>query len=195
MDDWMILAKIGTRMGLRMPYHSAESVMAEITSVSPLYAGLTYEDIERGTDLWPYKGKPLRHTTLKDLELEKVYRKPRAPERKPLHLAVEKPLFHSGTMSRASSALNGICPEPVVRLNRDTAGRFGVEDGGKATVLSSKGNITLKVKIDEVPESVLYMTNNFRDKGVMALMEYHLEPMTKAPVPEGNDVLIRKVGP
>lgn len=194
MDDWMILSKVGTRMGLSMPYNSAESVMAEITSVSPLYAGLTYEDIERGADLWPYKGKPLRHTTLKDLELNMVYRKPRAPEKKPLRLALEKPLFHSGTMSRASSALNGICPEPVVRLDRSTAGRFGLEDGGLATVLSSRGNITLKVKIDDVPESVLYMTNNFRDKGVMALMEYSLEPLTKAPVLESNDVLIRKAG-
>jgi NADH-quinone oxidoreductase chain G len=193
MDDWMILAKIGTRMGLRMPYHSAETVMAEIASVSPLYAGLTYEDIEHGIDLWPYKGKPLRHTTLKDLELDKVYRKPRAPEKVPLYMAVEKPLFHSGTLSRASSALNSIYPEPVVRVSRGTAERFGLEDGSNATVLSSRGNITLPVRIDEVPESVLYMTNNFRDKGVMALMEYYLEPVTKAPVLESKDVLIRKV--
>jgi hypothetical protein len=61
-----------------------------------------------------------------------------------------------------------------------------------AEVASSTGSITLPVKIDDVPESVVYLTNTFRDKGAMGLFGYTLEAVTKAPVLESSGVRIRK---
>jgi|Deesub1362A_J573_1020465.scaffolds.fasta_scaffold00004_48 NADH-quinone oxidoreductase chain G len=195
MDDWKIIAEIGKKMGLRMPYNSAEDVMAEIAKVSPLYSGLSYEDIEQGTDLWPYKGEPLRHISIEDLKLEELYKKPSAPEAKPFYLVIEKPLFHSGTLSRHSNALNSIYPEPVVRISPKTAEKLSLKDGDMVEVSSSKGKIALPVKIDSnLLESMILLTNNFRDKGAMELLGYKIEPVTKAPVLESAEVTIQKAG-
>ncbi|GAB4390042.1 MAG: formate dehydrogenase subunit alpha [Thermodesulfovibrionales bacterium] len=195
MDDWKILAEVGKKMGLDMSFGDAASVMAEISRVSPLYAGLTYEDIDAGANLWPYKGEPLRHPVGADIAQFRAYKKPSARAERPLHIAIEKPLFHSGTLSRGSSSLNSLYPEPVVRLGRETAGRHSLAEGDRVEITTDKGALTLSVTIDETaPESVLYLTNNFRDKGAYALVGYSLDPVTKAPVPDGGGVSMKKVG-
>jgi NADH-quinone oxidoreductase chain G len=191
-EDWRILSAVGEGMGLAMPYDSAADVMAEMAKASPLYSGLTYEDIQEGGALWPYRASPKRHTSLKDLEPARFYPQPPAPGRKPLSLALEKPLFHSGTLSRNSQALMSIMSAPVLRVGRETAERFSLAEGDMAEVASSTGSITLPVKIDDVPESVVYLTNTFRDKGAMGLFGYTLEAVTKAPVLESSGVRIRK---
>jgi predicted molibdopterin-dependent oxidoreductase YjgC len=191
-EDWRILSAVGEGMGLTMPYESARDVMAEMAKASPLYSGLTYEDIQEEGALWPYKASPKRYASLKDLEPGRFYPQPPAPGRKPLSLALEKPLFHSGTLSRNSRALMSIMSGPVLRVGRETAERFSLADGDMAEVASSKGSITLPVKIDDVPESVVYLTNTFREKGAMGLFGYTLEPVTKAPVLESSGVRMRK---
>jgi NADH-quinone oxidoreductase chain G len=192
MEDWRIISEVGKRVGLEMPYDSASDVMTEMATASPLYSGLTYEEIEQGADQWPYKGKPLRHTLIKDLLNEKFYSKPAIPDRKTVSLAVEKPLFHSGTLSSNSTALMSIMSEPAVRVCKKTAEEFSLDDGEMAEISSSKGSLTLRVKIDEVPESILCITNNFRGKGAMGLFGYSIEPLTKVPVLESPHIRIQK---
>lgn len=194
MEDWRILSEVGKKMGLNMPVSTVEAVMEEIARVSPLYAGMSYEEIERGNDLWPYKGEPLRHPAKADIGQYMSYRKPSVTGNGALHIALEKPLFHSGTLSRGSSSLNSIYPEPVVRLGPETAKRHSLSDGDMAQVFSRKGSVTLRVKVEEAaPEGTLYLTNNFRGKGAYALVGYGIDPVTKAPMAESSEVSIKKV--
>ena len=55
--DWLILAEISTRLGYPLFYSGPEAIFEEIRSVTPSYAGVTYQRIE-GTGLqWPCPGE------------------------------------------------------------------------------------------------------------------------------------------
>src|SRR4030066_981985 len=45
--DWQIISDLSTKMGYPMSYTSAEEIMKEIALVTPSYAGITYERIEK----------------------------------------------------------------------------------------------------------------------------------------------------
>lgn len=192
MEDWRILSEVGKKIGLKMPYNSAEDIMTEISMVSPLHTGLTYEDIDRGLDQWPYKGEPLRQGLgVGDWGPVKI----QMPGHKGrLYLSIEKPLFHSGTLSRKAQALNNIYPEPVVKVNPETAKKFGLKDDDIVAVTSSKGSLILPVRTDKlISESLALVTNTFKGKGAMSLLSYKLDPITKIPCIDAVEVTIEKV--
>jgi NADH-quinone oxidoreductase chain G len=189
MEDWRIISEIGRKIGLKMHYDSAEDIMKEIAEVSPTHAGLTYKDIEKGSYIWPYKGKPLTV----DFEFPALKHAESAVSGDTFFLNIEKPLFHSGTLSRRSPALNSIYPEALLRLNPETAVAHSLKDGDTAKVSTEKGSLSLKVKTDpDVPPSALFLTNTFEGKGVMGLLGYGIEPNTKAPIIRYKGIRIEK---
>ncbi len=53
--DREILEDLGTRLtDVRFEYDSPEAIFEEITAVNPLYAGMEYEKIGRGSQRWPF---------------------------------------------------------------------------------------------------------------------------------------------
>lgn len=191
MEDWMILSEIGEKIELKMPYNSSEDIMSEISKVSPLHAGLTYNDIERGLDLWPYKGAPLRHKVgAGDWQLTEAWI---PSEKDKLYLSIERHMFLSGTISRHSTALNSIYQEPCIKIGPDIAKSVGLNNGEIATIKTEKGSINLPVKIEKgIPDSIVLLTNNFREKGAMNLIPYKIDPITNVPIIGGCEVKIVK---
>jgi len=190
MEDWRILSDVGRKTGMRMQYNSPEDIMNEIARISPLHAGLTYKNIEKGVDLWPYLGEMARE----DFRLELSPDAFKHPAPQEIYLTVEKPLFHSGTLSRKSPALLSIYPDAVMRLHPETAERFNLKDADTATLSTEKGALPpLKVRLDEgIGPGTVLLSNNFEGKGVMGIMGYSLDPLTRAPMPEGRQVSIKK---
>ncbi len=190
MEDWRIIAEISKNMGIAMNYSSTEDIFVEINKVSPLYRDLTYKEIEDGDTIWPYKGDPLRGRAEEIIVCTKTQK---AYDGK-LYIAIERPLFHSGTLSRKAHALNRIYPEAVVRVNTDTAKKFGLKAGDRAKVLSGHDAIELPVVIDAtVAEPIVMLSNNFEGRGVFSLIGYSLDPITKTPGIEGWEATIQKV--
>ena len=66
--DWEIIAELSTMIGYPMKYESPEQIMEEITSVIPLYAGISYDGLEEGGLKWPcpQKGHPGTKFLFKD---------------------------------------------------------------------------------------------------------------------------------
>ena len=187
MEDWRIISEIGKRLEVSMPYNSSEDIMAEMVRVSPLHTGLTYEDVDKGNALWPYKGEPLR-AEMPSLSLsdENII-----ADKGKLYLMVRRPLFHSGTLSRRSYALNNICSEPYLRISRAVAERLSVKDGDVLKVSTVKGSLQVKTKVDiSLNDSAVLLTNNFEGMGAFSLLGYKLDPVTKAPGIEGTEVTI-----
>lgn len=192
MEDWKILSETGNKMGLKMSYNSSSDIMNEISKVSHLHAGLTYEDLEKGSDIWPYKGEPLRHKLgAGDWPLTEAW----APsEKDALYLSIEKHMFLSGSMWRQSSALNSIYEEPCAKISRNTAGGLGLADGDLVSVRTEKGNIVLPVKTDkDLSDNVVMLTNNFKGKGAMGLIPLRIDGVTKAPCINGVKATLEKV--
>jgi NADH-quinone oxidoreductase chain G len=191
MEDWRIISEIGERLGLKMPYGSSRDILNEISKVSPLHAGLTYDEIDKGFDLWPYKGTPLRHKLgAGDWPLTNAWD---SPDNNTLYLFIERHMFLSGTMSRHSTALNSIYQMPYAKISPDIAGRMGLKDGESVTIKTERGQIVLPVKIEKgMPDYAVLLSNNFREKGAMSLLPFKIDPVTKTPAVERCEIKILK---
>ncbi len=190
MEDWKIISEISCKMGYQMSYSDAENIMDEIAELSPLYRDLSYREIGRGSCLWPYHGEPLRG---KINEIPSI-RDSKDDYSSDFYLVPDKPLFHSGTLSRRSPSLNRISPVPELKIGRDGANRLGLAGGEIVRFSTSIGSIEAPVTVDDtIRDNRVLFSNNFRDNGVFGLMKYKIDRITKAPGIEGCEVEIEKV--
>ena len=190
MEDWKIISEVSGKMGYKMAYSDAEDIMDEIAKVSPLYRDLTYREISKGNCLWPYHGEPLRgeiHELPAMVDAESDFRAD-------FYLALEKPLFHSGTLSRRSPALMKICPEPTLKINGAAARKLGLQEGNRVQVTTAAGSSEVPVSIDDtIKDNKVLLSNNFEGQGLFSLLTYTLDPVTKAPGIEGCEVRLIKI--
>jgi len=189
MDDWMILTKVSERMGYWMGYSGAGKIMEEIARVSPLHRGLTYEEIRKGNSLWPYKGEAFSGRSTEVMHIRREGRQYNGR----LYLCVDRPLFHSGTISQRSPILSRIYPAPLLRLGPVEAQTLGINDGDDVIISTDVGEMRVRVRIDgSVNGNAVFLCNHFKGRGVFSLMSYGLDPVTKAPGIEGCEVDIKK---
>ncbi|GBE03339.1 MAG TPA: NADH dehydrogenase (quinone) subunit G [Nitrospirae bacterium] len=190
MEDWRIIAELSNKMGYAMNYSETEDIMREIARVSPLYRDLSYNEIAQGNCLWPYHGEPLRGEVNEVPGMHDVDKEYNAD----FYLAVEKPLFHSGTLSRRSEALMKIYPEPLLKVGGSTAAKIGLQDGDRVQFTTSSGTIEALVAIDDsIKDNRVYYSNNFRSGGVFSVMKFNIDKVTNAPGIEGCEVRIKKL--
>ncbi len=189
MDDWKIISMLSGRMGYAMPYHDAESVMDEISKVSPLYRNLNYKEISHKESLWPYNGEPLRGEA-KDIKCIKGKSRDYNAD---IYLSVDKPLFHSGSISQRSPALKEISPEPRLKIGILLAEKLNLKEGDNVIISAERGRRSARVSVDVfINEKIVFLSNNFKDKGAFSIMGYDLDPVTKAPGIEGCAVTLMK---
>ena len=109
------------------------------------------------------------------------------------YLALERPLFHAGTISRRSPALMKICPDPLLRISVAAAKKIGLKDGEKVEFSTSLGSGTVAVALDEsIKDNKMFLSNTFAGKGAFGFLNYTLDPVTKAPGTEGCEIKIQK---
>jgi NADH-quinone oxidoreductase chain G len=190
MEDWKIVAEIAKNMGYSMDFAGAEAVFHEIAKVSPLYRDLTYEDIEQGGNIYPYKGEPLRDAR-EEIRVDKTAVSAAAGKR---YLKIERPLFHSGTMSTRAASLLNIYPQPVARISAGTAKALSLTEGDVVNVRTKSGSLSLFIAIEaDGDDSSVAINNNFEGKGAFRLAGYTLDPVTNAPCMDAVEVSIEKV--
>jgi NADH-quinone oxidoreductase chain G len=190
MEDWRILSELSNKMGYKMNYTVTEDVMREMAKVSPLYRDLTYDEIEKGDSLWPYHGEPLRGEMNEVPEMFDAARDFNAD----LYLALEKPLFHSGTLSRKSQALMKIYPEPTLKVSPAAADKLGLNEGDRVHFSTATGSAEASISIDDsIRDNRVYYSNNFYGNGVFNLLNFNIDVVTKAPGIEGCEVKIKRL--
>lgn len=190
MEDWKIVAEVSGNMGVRMAYAGPAGVFHEITNVSPLHRNLTYEDLAEGHAIYPYKGEPLRDV----VEEIRISKDRVARSGDAVYLQIERPLFHSGTLSTKSPALMKIYPGPVIRVSAGAAASHGLQDGDIARISTRVGSFELPAVIDSSMGALTAMlTNNFEGRGACRLMEYTIEPVLKTPCLDCIEIQLEKV--
>lgn len=191
MEDWRILAELGSRLNVDASYNASHDIIKEFAALSPIHAGLSHEDLENGM-LWPYKGTPLRQGGTKPAGIKASDFSTGTNGN--LTAALDRPLFHSGTLSRHAAGLLAIQGEPYATLNVKTATGLGLEEGSLARISSDKGSVLLKIKLDdETPEGTVLLGNNFKKAGAMLLFGYELEPWSKIPVLKIRNLKVERV--
>ncbi len=183
MEDWQILMEIGKRAGLNMPYTASSDIIDELARLSPLHAGLGYGDLAETGMMWPYKGKPLRMGgRIPALPVSRAEAPSKEQALAPV-LVLDKPLFHSGTLSRHAGPLLDIMAEAEAKLSPETGSVLEVTDGAMISISTAEGEMALKVKFEKgLPVGAIFAGNNFGEAGALGLFGYELEPESKTPI-------------
>ena len=170
--DGEILMELAGQMGYPMTYASEREILAEMASLSPIYAGITYERIEHKGLQWPvpdaehpgtcylYDGG--RFTCGKGKFIPTRYLPPAEvpDEEYPLLLTTGRILYHYNvSTSPFSQALTRMRPEERVMIHPGDAAREGVREGGRISVISRRGKVSGYAWVtDSVPPGVVWMS-------------------------------------
>jgi formate dehydrogenase major subunit len=193
--DWQILVDLATRMGLPMSYENPEAVFEEVRSLTPSYAGITYQRINRTGLQWPcptleHPGTPYLHKDRFTRGLGKfhalAYQGPREvqDEEYPLILSTGRILYqyHTGTMTRKSKGLEEMAPECLIEVSLNDAGSLKVADGERVRVVSRRGDLEAKVKLtDRSPEGTIFIPFHYAEAAANRLTQTALDPVAKIP--------------
>jgi formate dehydrogenase major subunit len=193
--DWEIISELSTKMGYPMNYATPEAIMKEINELTPSYAGITYDRLEKGGIQWPCPNAT--HPGTKFLHIDRFSRglglmsaieyKPPAevPDKEyPFVMTTGRVLYqyHTATMSRLSKGIMERCPESLVEIHPVDAKKLGIKEGQFAKVSSRRGVVQAKSTVtDRVPEGTIFMNFHFREAAVNLLTNPALDPICKIP--------------
>jgi formate dehydrogenase alpha subunit len=204
--DWQIIADIAQTLRYPMKYGKVEDVWAEIRRLTPSYAGITYARLEERGLQWPcpkedHPGTPILHTqgfaSGKGL-FSPVEFKAAAEETDgeyPLILTTGRSLwqYHTGTMTRRSSALETLAPQSWVEINPADANELGVTSGDKVTVASRRGRVeTTAVVTEGIKRGVVFMPFHYAESAANELTNTALDPIAKIPELKVAAVLLER---
>ncbi len=176
--DLDILMEVGTRLfGEGFDFDGPEAVWEELREVTPIYHGMTYDNIAEEGIQWPClevgdEGDQFLYEDGFDTEsglgqIEGVRHQPpkeTPDEEYPLILTTARVEEHynTGTMSRRSPTLNRQVPENYVDVHPADADRYGIADGDMVRLQSRRGEIELKAQVTEATkEGVVWTTPHF----------------------------------
>ena len=194
--DWKILQELAKRLGLEWAYQGPAEIMEEIATVTPSYAGITYQRLETLGGLhWPCpntehggtcvlhvdgfaRGKGLFHAV--------EHREPNElpDESYPFILTTGRNLYqyHTGTMTRRSPGVNDMAPECLVEINPDDAAALGLSTGDIVKVSSRRGVLESKAWVtDKVEPRVVFIPFHYAEAAANELTNPALDPVSKIP--------------
>ncbi|MBW8035849.1 MAG: molybdopterin-dependent oxidoreductase, partial [Planctomycetes bacterium] len=193
--DWQITCEIARRMGFDMHYTNAEQIMDEIAQVSPIYAGISFDRIDKVGIAWPCPDK--NHPGTKFLHKDKFARglgrfhavdfKPPAEspdEDYPFVLTTGRQLyqFHTGTMTRKSTAIDQKSPTGYVEINSEDAKELSIQNGEMVQVTTRRGKVTTPAKVTEdIGKGWIFMPFHFKEAPANMLTNDALDPIAKIP--------------
>ncbi|SLM29031.1 Formate dehydrogenase subunit alpha [Desulfamplus magnetovallimortis] len=194
-EDWKIICEIATRMGTPMKYDNAEEIFEEIRSVTPSYAGITWERIDKIGIHWPcptldHPGTPILHTVQftrgKGL-FHAIDHQPPAelPDNEyPLMLTTGRVIYHyhTGTMTMKSEGLNIMSPECFVEISSGDADRMGIANGEMINVFSRRGKIKARAQISpKAVNGTVFIPFHFAKAAANRLTNAKIDPVAKIP--------------
>jgi len=207
--DWMILRDLMNRLGYSASYNSPREIMEEISKVSPIYAGISYDRIDRKGIQWPCRsaedeGTPILHQNSFSTEnglgkfISVEYTEPPEipDEEYPFYLSTGRILYqyHTGTMTRRVKEINDIRPKVEIEINPDDAKNLGIKNGEIVRVTSRRGSIEGPAKITERSQKgLVFIPFHYAESPANMLTLAAIDPIAKIPTFKVSAVKIEKV--
>jgi formate dehydrogenase major subunit/formate dehydrogenase alpha subunit len=194
--DWEILCEIARRAGYsRMQYGSVREIFDEIASVTPIYAGMSFDRIDQVGLQWPcpdqqHPGTPILHTAkftrglgmFSPVEYRPSQELP--DEEYPFVLSTGRCYFHfhTGTMTRRSQLLHREERFPYVEISPRDARELKIRDRAWVYVSTRRGEVKAMARVTDVaPDGVLFMPFHFEEGPANLLTINALDPVAKIP--------------
>ncbi|TKG62911.1 formate dehydrogenase subunit alpha [Prauserella endophytica] len=171
-DEWRVACEIAQAMGYAMNYEHPREIMAEIAAVTPTFAGVSFEKLDKlGSVQWPCndkapEGTPTMHVDAfvrgkgRFVQTPFVATRERSTRKYPLILTTGRILsqYNVGAQTRRTANV-AWHPEDVLEIHPHDAEVRGIENGDEVTLSSRVGTTTLRALIaDRMPVGVVYTT-------------------------------------
>ena len=205
--DLRIIQDIANRLGATWQYQHPSEIYREIASLTPLFAGVTYERLEGFKSLqWPVAAdgtdQPLLYTKefafpdgkarLFPLSLTEPTDQPNAEF--DLHLNNGRLLehFHEGNMTYRSEGIREKTPDTFVEVSPELAEERGIQSGTWVQLTSRYGQLRVRALVTgRVQGKELYMPMNSVESPVNRLTSSHTDSVTHTPAYKEASVHLR----
>jgi formate dehydrogenase major subunit len=195
--DWKITQEIANRMGANWNYQHPSEIMAEMASLTPLYAGASFERLEGYNTLqWPVEpdgtDQPVLYLNGFAFPDNKARFYPvhfREPMEQPdadfdLFLNNGRLLehFHEGNMTHRVEGINEETPERYLEVSPELAEERHLESGRWVRVTSRHGSLKIKVLVTtRVHGKQVYLPLLSQEGPVNILTGSHTDDATNTP--------------
>ena len=208
-DDWWTIMQVMNRIGYRCHYDTVEEIFEELRTVTPSYAGITYQRIEEKGIQWPcpsedHPGTPILHAKgpirnggkglLKCLSWQP------SPDlgdpEYPMTLNTGRILYHyhTRTMTDRTRAIHFTAPRKWIEIWHEDAMEMGITDGEWVKVSSKRGSVYAEARIvDTLQPGVAWMPFHYAEGANILSDAHHLDPVSKIPGYKQIGIKIEKI--
>jgi formate dehydrogenase major subunit len=205
MADWEITCALSNALGYPMKYRHPSEIMAEIARLTPTFAGVTYEKLDRlGSIQWPCndkapEGTPTMHVGEfvrgkgKFMITAYVPTDERATRKFPLLLTTGRILtqYNVGAQTRRTANV-AWHKEDLLEIHPSDAEVRGIKDGDRVEVQSRKGATVLRARVTErVQPGVVYTTFHHPESGANVVTTESSDWATNCPEYKVTAVQVR----
>ena len=195
--DWRIIQDVANHLGADWHYQHPSEIMAEIASLTPMFAGVTYDRLEGYKSLqWPVAAEgsdqPLLYTKefffpdgkarLFPLQWQEPPEQPDADF--DLHLNNGRLLehFHEGNLTYRTVGIREKTPDTFVEVSPELAAERGIQTGSWVQLASRYGRVRVRALVtDRVHDKELYMPMNSVVSPINRLTSSHTDAVTHTP--------------
>lgn len=194
--DTDIFIDLMNRMGYPQPYMTSAQIMDEIASLTPSFAGISHERLDKGESLqWPctdknHPGTPIMHVEKFSRGLGWFYPAEYIPSAElpddeyPIILMTGRILYHYTTraMTGKTEGLMEIAPSSFIEINIKDANDIGIKNGDRVKVSSRRGEIETTARVgDKVSKGETWMPFHFPDGNANWLTNAALDKYARIP--------------
>lgn len=208
MAEWQVLSKLSTLMGYPMEYKDPAAIMDEIASLVPIYGGISYDRLDKGSIQWPCTDKdhPGTTTLYSDLfarpnglatflPLDHIGSGEVADKEYPLVLITGRIREHynNGSMTRRSKGIAQIVPIEKVEISTEDAKALGIKDRNWVLVSSRRGKVKVRAKVtSRSQQGNVFMTFHHQNTLTNDLTSDHRCPISGTPEYKSCAVRVEK---
>jgi formate dehydrogenase major subunit len=188
-------------------YRAPSEVFDEIGALTPSYAGISYERLERGGLQWPcpnqyHPGTPYLHKGRFARGLGKFFAIGFTPPAElpdaeyPFYLSTGRIRYHyhTGTMTRRSRGLDRVAQEERIEMHPEDAAQMGIAEGDWVRVASRRGEVKARVRLtDRSAPGMVFGTFHFAETPINQLTGGALDPVAKIPAYKVCAVRVEKI--
>ncbi len=191
--DWQIIMDLSNRMGYPAAYSHPSEIMDEVAALSPMFAGISFDRIDKNGLQWPvpnklHPGTQYLHENGAFASARGVFKaiEHQAPGEVadadyPFTLTTGRILYHYNiTTAGHSKNLTKHRPEERAMIHPEDAKRLAIHDQDLITVTSRRGTVQSKAWVsDAVLPGAIWMSFHYLACPTNELTSGHYDKMTK----------------
>ncbi|MBL4906136.1 MAG: formate dehydrogenase subunit alpha, partial [Sneathiella sp.] len=195
-QDLWIIQEIAKRMGLDWKYNHPKEVFSELTDIMPSIKGMSWERLEEeeaitypcstsedtGKSIIFDDGFPTLSSRGKFVPASLVAPDEIPDSQFPIVLTTGRILehWHTGSMTRRSSVLDAVEPEPIVHMPPAMLEELNIMPGDLVSVRSRRGQINIRVRSDgAIQKGMIFIPFCYAEASANILTNDALDPIGK----------------